>query len=496
MTEPGVCLVLTGPTIDDCQRQLDQSRPHIDLAEVRADLLDPSAWAGLNAFSRSAGLPLILTLRQPQDGGRWSGSAEERRGFFQTALGGAWTWFDLEDDQRLPDIEAAWLGRGGRLVISFHSFDGVASGWAERLRAADAPGVTAKAAVSPKGSVEFLRFVAELQALSWEGAVGDGYVALAMGGFGFASRVLAARLGSRWTYASAPGQVVAPGQTDPATLQNVYRFRQQGADTPVYGIVGNPVFHSKSPGIHNPALTALNLPGTYIPFLADELDAFFAVCDRLGVRGLSCTIPFKEAVLPHLAQSTDAVTAIRACNTLWRRPGGAWEGDNTDAPGFLSPLADLVGPGRLVGLRATVVGTGGAARGVVWALKQAGVKMVVLGRTPAKANALAQDFDIEWAPLVPESRPVVESHAELIVQTTSVGLGADGQDPLAWYEFTGREIAYDIIYSPRWTPFLTRAKQAGCRVLFGQDMLVGQAFGQFERFTGLPYPKHALRLQE
>jgi 3-dehydroquinate dehydratase/shikimate dehydrogenase len=492
VNEPGVCLVLTGPTLEDCRLQLEESRPYLDLAELRADLLDKSQWPGLNAFSRSAGVPLILTLRQPADGGQWQGTVQERRAFFEAALEGAWTWFDIEDTQRLPEVEASWLERGGRLVVSFHAFDGVPEGWAQRLRAPDGPGVTAKAAVFPQGSADYLRFVAELKALSWRGASGDGYVALAMGGFGFTSRVLAARLGSRWTYASAPGQTAAPGQTDPASLQTVYRFRQQTADSPVYGVVGNPVFHSKSPLIHNPALTDLGLPGTYVPFLADDLGAFFAVCDLLGVRGLSCTIPFKEDVLLHVANTSDAVKATRACNTVWRQPGGPWEGDNTDAPGFLAPLDDLLGPGKLPGLRATVVGTGGAARGIVWALQQAGVKVVVLGRTPDKALALAQDFGAEWAPLGPESRLVVEDHADLVVQTTSVGLG-DGQDPLPWYKFTGREIAYDIIYAPRWTPFLTRAKQAGCRLLFGQDMLVGQAFGQFQRFTGLPYPKSALR---
>jgi 3-dehydroquinate dehydratase/shikimate dehydrogenase len=315
-----------------------------------------------------------------------------------------------------------------------------------------------------------------------------------MGGFGFSSRVLAARLGSRWTYASVPGQTPAPGLVDPATLQTLYRFREQTADTPVFGIVGNPVFHTKSPIIHNPALAALGLPGTYVPFLADDLKAFFSLCDRLGVVGLSCTIPFKEDVLLHISEFSEAVRATGACNTLWREPGGPWKGDNTDAPGFTAPLINLVSK-KLKGLRATVVGTGGAARGVIWSLREEGVKVVVLGRTPDKAHALALEFGIEWAPLGPESRLIVEDHSDLIVQTTSVGLGdTEGQDPLEWYEFTGREIAYEIIYVPKWTKFLTRAKKAGCKLLFGEDMLVNQAFGQFERFTGQPYPKEVLKL--
>ncbi len=482
---PQVCLVLTGPRLADCRRQLDESRNDIDLAEVRADLIDRVDWASLNEFSRGADLPLILTLRQPVHGGKWIGPAGERDAFFRTALDGRWAWFDLEDDQRLPEVEALARERGIGLVISFHDV-GVPAGWAERLRRNRAPGVVAKAAVHPTNSAEYLRFLEELLELPHDPASG-GQVTLAMGGFGFSSRVLAARLGSRWTYVSAPGQSAAPGHTDPQTLQKLYRFREQTASTPVFGIVGNPVFHTKSPVIHNPALAALGLPGTYIPFLADDLGPFFKTCDLLGVRGLSCTIPFKEDVLLHLGEMSPAVQATGACNTLWRDPGGPWKGDNTDAPGFMAPLSKMAGD--LEGLRATVVGTGGAARGIVWALCQAGVKVVVLGRTPDKAQALAADFGAEWAPLGPESRLIVEDHADIIAQTTSVGLGeTEGQDPLDWYDFTGDEIAYEIIYVPRWTTFLKRAKAAGCRVLFGEDMLVHQAFGQFRRFTGMEYP--------
>ncbi len=480
---PGICLVLTGPRLEDCRKQLEQSRTFIDLAELRADLVEEKEWPKLNDFSRQAGLPLILTLRQPRDGGQWVGGEDQRRAFFETALKGAWQWFDLEDDQRLPDLEARWIAQGRKLVISFHEFDGVSNGWAARLSAAEGLHCTAKAAVFPQNSDEYQKFVADLLALP----PGD-RVALAMGGFGFTSRVLAARLGSRWTYASAPGQTAAPGQTDPETLRTLYRFGEQTADTPVYGIVGNPVFHTKSPWIHNPALAALNLPGTYVPFLADNLKAFFDTCDLLDVQGLSCTIPFKEDVLLHLAETSPAVKATGACNTLWRDRKGRWQGDNTDAPGFMAPLATQVG--SFEGLRATVIGTGGAARGIVWALRQEGVKVVILGRNPEKAQALALDFGAEWAPLGPESRLVVEDHPDILVQTTSVGMGdTEGQDPLEWYEFTGREIAYDIIYAPRWTTFLNRAKASGCKVLFGYDMLLNQAYGQFRRFTGQEYPK-------
>jgi 3-dehydroquinate dehydratase/shikimate dehydrogenase len=486
-----VCLVLTGPTLADCRRQLDESRAYIDLAELRADLVNHSEWPHLNEFSQRAGVPLILTLRQPRDGGQWTGTPDERETFFRAALDGLWKWFDIEDDQRLP-FENVLSAHDIGLVVSFHETKGVPDGWAQRLQKNRAPGVVSKAAVNPQSSAEYLKFLKDLFALRPDAASG-GVVALAMGGFGFSSRVLAARLGSRWTYVSAPGHSAAPGHTDPRTLNELYRFREQTAETPVFGIVGNPVFHTKSPIIHNPGFAALGVKGTYVPFLADNLTAFFATCDLLGVVGLSCTIPFKEDVLLHLDETSSAVQATGACNTLWRTPLGPWKGDNTDAPGFMVPLSKIAG--NLEGMRATVVGTGGAARGIVWALCQAGVKVVVLGRTPDKAQSLAADFGAEWAPLGPESRLIVEDHADIIAQTTSVGMGeTEGQDPLDWYDFTGREIAYEIIYVPKWTAFLKRAKQAGCRVLFGEDMLVNQAFGQFRRFTGAEYPLDALKL--
>jgi len=459
------------------------------MAELRADLVDTASIASLNEFGRSAGLPLILTLRQPQDGGKWTGSSEQRRAFFEGALEGPWTWWDIEDDQRLPDLEERWIALGRKLVVSFHEFDGVSSTWAERLRAARAPHVVTKAAVFPRNSAEFDAFVST--ALELPPA---DHVVLAMGEIGFPSRVLAARFGSLWTYVPPLGSQVAPGQVDAQTLQTRFRFREQTASSPVFGIVGNPVSHSKSPLIHNAGFARLGLEGTYLPFLADDLAVFLKTSNRLGVKGLSCTIPFKEEVILHLKESSTAVKATGACNTLWRNARGEWNGDNTDAPGFLAPLLKRF-DGEIDGKRVTVIGTGGAARGIVWALKQAGAKVVILGRTPDKTQAVAFDLGVEWAPLGPESRLVVEEHSDVIVQTTSVGMGPQQHlDPLSWYEFSGSELAYDIVYSPRWTPFLTRAKDAGCEVLFGEDMLVGQALGQFRRFTGQDYPLAALPL--
>ncbi|MEI8096110.1 MAG: type I 3-dehydroquinate dehydratase [Spirochaetales bacterium] len=490
-TRPGICLVLAGPTLEDCRRQLEDNRPWIDLAEVRADKIGREDWPALNDFSREAGLPLVLTLRQPRHGGDWTGSPDAREAFFEQALDGVWAWADVEDDQRMPDWEARWRAAGHELIVSFHELEGLGVGWLERIRRTQATlagtdGVV-KAALMPRSSRDYLTFVQGVLSLPT-----GRRVLLAMGGVGFTSRVLTARFGSLWTYASPTGNTIAPGQTDPQTLVELYRYRLQTRQTPVYGVVGNPVFHSKSPHIHNPGLAALGLPGTYVPFLADDVQALLRTAELLGVRGLSCTIPHKQAVLPLLESASGAVEAIGAANTLVRTPAG-WRGDNTDARGFLEPLSALQrsihGSGALSAAGVTVIGTGGAARAIVWALAQAGCRVLVLGRDLAKAEALAAEFGVQAAHLGPESLDAVKTHASVLVQTTSVGMGdQEGKDPLPWYEFTGNEIAYDIVYAPQWTSFLERARQAGCQVLFGRQMLDHQAWLQFGLFTGVDYP--------
>jgi 3-dehydroquinate dehydratase/shikimate dehydrogenase len=477
-----LCLVLNGKTNAENLAILEQNKHWIDMAEVRADCLDPAEWAGLRDFSRRAELELILTLRMKRDGGFWEGSVQERASFFKAALSGRWTWWDIEDDRRLPEIEAEWLSRGGKLVVSFHDFTGVPP-LAERLRNAQGPASLVKAAVYPRSSKEFLRFLQETQALP-----PGQKVVLAMGPFGFSSRVLAEQLGSAWTYASPMGNVAAPGQVDPATLAKLYHFASIGTQTQLFGVIGNPIHHSKSPAIHNAGYEALGLDAVYLPFLVDDLEAFFQTADLLHLRGFSVTLPFKQDVIRHLVDTTPAVQASGACNTVWKDAQG-WHGDNTDAEGFLAPLKSIWGT-DFSDKRVTVVGTGGAARSVVWALRQSGATVLVLGRSPAKAEALAREFGVDWGPLSSASLADLSAHDDLIVQTTSLGMGEqEGVNPLDWYEFTGNETAYDIVYNPEKTAFLQAAESAGCRLVLGKDMLLHQAIGQFSRFVGQDFPE-------
>ena len=336
----------------------------------------------------------------------------------------------------------------------------------------------------PRGASELLRLLEAVAAVKGEKIV------LGMGDFGFPTRVLAPKLGSLLCYASPPGFAVAPGQVDPATLEDVYRFRSTGPTTSVYGVIGNPVLHSRSPLIHNRGFAARKIDAVYLPFPVDRVEDFWELAEHLRIKGLSVTVPFKQAVIPHLAESDPLVRNTGACNTLWRRKGsGPWSGTNTDVDGFLVPLRALFGGVVPPGLGATVIGAGGAARAVVHALLSQRARVLVLNRSPDRAAALAEGFAVSCAGLDPRGYRQAERYGDIIVQTSSAGMAPHGEtDPAPGLSFKPGAVAYDLVYAPDETVFLHRARVAGCRIVRGRQMLVAQAMEQFRLFTGLDFP--------
>ncbi len=484
-----ICLVLAADTVEDDLRHVAALRDRIDMVELRADLLTTPELATAARLPRLVDCPAILTVRRERDGGRFGGDERDRVALLDRLAGAGFAWVDLEEDLVAPELEERIRSCGSRIVRSFHDLEGVPRDLGRRVAglarsAAEIP----KAAVTPRSSADLHLILAACASLP-----GKDKVVLGMGDIGFPTRVLAAKLGSSWCYASAGPAAVAPGQVDPLTLTGTYRYRSIGPQTTVFGVIGNPVMHSRSPAIHNPGFDALGIDAVYVPFLVPDLDGFWSVADDLRVQGLSVTVPHKEAVIGRLAARDKLVEAAGACNTMWRTQGaGPWRGTNTDVAGFLAPLRALLGSQSLRGIGATVVGAGGAARGVVHALVAEGAKVLVLNRTPERARLLGEEKGVEHAGIGPAGYRKARRFSDLIVQTTSAGMGHDPVDPAPGLRLTGKEIVYELVYSPAVTPFLERARAAGSRIVPGIRMLAAQAARQFELFTGRPYPADLL----
>lgn len=257
------------------------------------------------------------------------------------------------------------------------------------------------------------------------------------------------------------------------------------AATPFAEVIGDPIAHSKSPLIHRFWLDVLGLPGAYgrrqvaPDALADYLAA--ARADPAW-RGCNVTIPHKVAVMDLVADPGNIRGTIGAMNTIMRQPDGAVIGTNTDAAGFYAPLAEL----DLAGAPVVVIGAGGAARAVLFALARARVGHVtILNRSPLKAMGLLATFGLKGdvaaldAPLPP---------AALLVNASSLGM--TGQPPLTLdlSPLSDDALVYDLVYAPLQTGLLRAAAARGLATIDGLDMLIGQAALAFELFFGAAPP--------
>jgi len=256
------------------------------------------------------------------------------------------------------------------------------------------------------------------------------------------------------------------------------------------GVIGWPVSHSLSPRMHNAAFRALGLDWAYLAFPIDPDHVSDAVRGlfRAGCSGLNVTIPHKHAVIECCSAVTAAVDAIGAANTLIPDGDGGMTGDNTDAEGFLRAL-DEASPLDLDGADVLLIGAGGAARAVAFALKGRGARLRVANRTEDKAAALGE--------VVPFTRQAMEdaaATAALVVNSTSLGMGS-GEVPLDLpLESLGPQtVAYDLVYRAEATPWLAAAAARGARTVDGLGMLLHQGAAAFRQWTGVEPPLDAMR---
>ncbi len=474
-----ICLTLSASTLEDNVALVRDNHDFIDIVELRVDLLDETEQKKAALFPQMIDLPAILTLRRVEDGGKCNLSEKQRRNLLLSALDGNFAYVDIEEDVKKGDVEAKARERGIGIIRSFHDFNGIPEDIYSRIYKLAERGDVAKAAVTPHSISDLLmlfRISDELKGIK--------KIIIGMGDWGIPSRILYKRVGSMLTFVSAQSSV-APGQITARDMKELYHADNVSEKTAIYGIIGNPVYHSTSPNIHNPGFRAINYDAIYLPFLVDNVRSFFALAEYLKMRGFSVTIPYKTSVLMFLGRISREVKQIGSCNTVVRG-SGMWKGFNTDYYGFLSPILKDIESGRIK--TALVIGAGGASKAIVWALRNRNIKVTILNRTLSRAADIAALNLCEFDTL--ENAKKYEGTVDLVVQTTSVGLYPDFDlNPIEGFTFTGREIVYDIIYKPKMTKLLSEAQAAGCTLHYGEEMLLEQGKFQFEMFTGYHYPK-------
>lgn len=276
------------------------------------------------------------------------------------------------------------------------------------------------------------------------------------------------------------------------------------------GLVGYPLEHSLSPRIHQAALRALNQDGEYRLFpVADDLalplnlTTLLSQIRRSELQGLNVTVPYKQVVIPYLEQLTPAATAVGAVNTIYCLDQQLI-GENTDVPGFLADLQRFLGDRHSqnpVDKQALVLGAGGSARAVVYALCSQGWQVRLAARRVEQARALIESLkipvdgpSIQVVAYDPHGLTAASEQVCLLVNTTPLGMWprVDASPWLAGVPLPSQAWVYDLVYNPAQTKFLQQANQAGLQTSNGIGMLVEQAALAFECWTGSQAPRQAM----
>jgi 3-dehydroquinate dehydratase/shikimate dehydrogenase len=492
-----------------------------DIVEFRVDawleaLLDQSRDPLGETLGLVAGsaLPCIVTCRPGWEGGEYHGDETERLSLLERLLshaqGPRYVDVELEAFRRTPTLAerlaAVARPEGRGLIVSVHDFEGRPADLSRRLAAVHLLGLAELLKIAYRA--RSLRDNLELFEITSGGAIPT--VALGMGQFGLASRVLAPKFGGFLTFASLrESSATAPGQPTISDLLGRYRFRSIRPATRVFGVVGWPVEHSLSPMIHNAGFEAAEFDGVYLPLPvpagADADDSWVSfkatvgalVDDRLlGFAGASVTLPHKENLVRFALErgyERDELARLSgAANTLVRR-GGAWSVMNTDGPAAVDPLAERLG--GIDGRSVVVLGAGGAARAVVFELARRGARVFVCNRSRSRAEGLSAEANEKLGgPARVRAASLSEGlRAEGLINCTPVGMaGGPAGSPVTDAELArveGLKVVEDTVYNPGQTPLVKLATTRGLAAFGGQEMFVRQAAAQFEAWTGGPAPR-------
>ncbi|MCF4096921.1 shikimate dehydrogenase [Maritalea mediterranea] len=251
-------------------------------------------------------------------------------------------------------------------------------------------------------------------------------------------------------------------------------------------VTGNPIKHSKSPRLHGAWLQKYQIDGSYEAVETDEASFkdLIAAIRAEEWQGGNVTLPHKQLAFDQCDQLTPTATNIGAVNTIWRKGNQIW-GDNTDGYGFVANLDhQILGWDQNRGV-AIILGAGGAARAILYALVEKGYKKIyLLNRTLARAEQLAAEFDGTITPQTLDQFNQLAPNADFVVNTSAVGMQGSRFENLDVDKLPKSAIVTDIVYTPLMTPLLQDAEAHGLKIATGMGMLVFQAVPGFERWFG------------
>ena len=480
-----VCIALGLPTADElmahARHEIEQGERFL---EFRLDRLrEPCSGAAViqSLTKEFPDTTILATCRRKDNHGGFQGSIEAQLQILGVAVDGGARAVDLEiESAEVRGLPLEPLRRVS-FIVSYHNWESTPAldPIIKRMTRIDAD--IYKLVTTAKKPSDVVRVLSALKP-----AARSKWVLLAMGDMGFPTRVLAPSAGFTYTYA-APSSVegTASGQVSARTLRHLYRVEKISKSAKIYGVIADPVKHSISPAVHNRGFQSRRLDAVYLPFLVPppHLRDFMQTCDTLPVAGFSVTIPHKQRIMRYLDAIDPLARRIGAVNTVWKK-AGKWRGTNTDIYGVTGPLSRKL---KLAKSTVLVAGSGGAARGAVFALLDAGAKVTITGRSPDKVKSLARATGAQTA----MADGLESQYFDAVVHATPVGMHPHEDACYFDGEIPG-DLVFDMVYNPAKTLLLKRAEEQGRETIPGLEMFMEQAARQFEIFTGEQAPRPAM----
>ena len=458
-----------------------------ELVELRLDYINGDV--NLRRLLTDRPSPVLVSCRREADGGKWTGDEEARQRLLRTAVAEGVEYVDIEEDI------AGSIPRFGQTkrVVSLHNFRRTPDDLREvynRMSGLDPDIIKiATLANNPHDNVRMLRLISESEVP---------LVGICMGDIGVPTRILAGRCGSPFSFATFHHErAMAPGQLSFRDMREIYRYEAITSETPVFGVIADPIGHSLSPLIHNSAFAQEGHNGVYLPFRVrrQDLPSFMEDAPELGIRGLSVTIPHKERIVRYLTKLDGAARRVGAVNTVII-DGAEVIGYNTDYRAAMDSLEEALGGPRGDGgspvkdRTALVLGAGGVARVFAHGLTKRGATVVIAGRSSGRADELAQQVKckaIDWS-----SRHAISP--DVVINCTPCGMHPEvDETPYDRHHLRPSMLVYDTVYNPETTLLIKDARSRSCRVVTGVDMFIRQAALQYKLFTGCDAPVDHMR---
>ncbi|KAJ7955028.1 Bifunctional 3-dehydroquinate dehydratase/shikimate dehydrogenase, chloroplastic [Quillaja saponaria] len=500
-----ICVPIMGESIAKMVIDMNKAKANdADLVEIRLDSLKNfKPYEDLKVLIQECPLPTLITYRPKWEGGQYDGDENKRLDVLRLAmeLGADYIDVELQVAHQFIDSISGKNPENTKVIVSSHNYQYTPSvedlgNLVARIQATGADVV--KIATTALEITDVAR-IFQITVHSQVPVIG-----LVMGDRGLISRVLCPKFGGYLTFGTLePGVISAPGQPTLKDLLSLYNFRHIGPDSKIFGIIGKPIAHSKSPMLYNEAFKSVGFNGVFVHLLVDDVASFLQTYSSTDFVGFSVTIPHKEAALKCCDEVDPVAKLIGAVNCIIRRStDGKLIGYNTDYFGAISAIEDglrgkhnssSITGSPLAGKLFVVIGAGGAGKALAFGAREKGARVVIVNRTYERARELATLVGGDALALA----DLDNYHPEdgmILANTTSIGMQPKVDDtPISKHALGSYSLVFDAVYTPKITRLLREAEESGATIVTGLEMFIGQAFEQYERFTGLPAPKELFR---